>query len=74
MEHQTGWQGRVKIKVTRHSVRGSGQDDREGGHPGSSRAQNELQKAIAGNSGVRGDGPVRECLVFLPFGLGRVNQ
>lgn len=29
MEHQTGWQGRVKIEVTRHSVRGSGQDDRE---------------------------------------------
>lgn len=57
MGHQTGQQGRGKSKVTRHSVRGGGQEDTEGGDLESSRVQDGLQKATSSNSGVREEGP-----------------
>jgi hypothetical protein len=60
--------------VTGYSVRSRGQDDRQGGDPGSSRASKELQKAITGNSRVREEGPVRGWLAFPALGTGRVNQ
>lgn len=49
--------GKGKSKVTRHSMRGGGQEDTEGGDLESSRAQDGLQKATTGNSGVRKEGP-----------------
>lgn len=57
MGHQTGQQGRGKSKVTRHSVRGGGQENTEGGDLESSRAKDGLQKATTDNSGVREEGP-----------------